>query len=320
MEKTFELFFISGLPKSGTSWCSNFLNSLQGIKVLGEGRFFAGKLKNLQTLYEQLEKAVDGWVEFVGRRKGNWLLNDQYIVTINKTNYIPSDILEKEKKEISCLLIKHLIYNLASRASEFYGVHKVGDKTPIFSPSEIKNWISCFNKERFIILTRDFIDWVVSLSLHFYHSNLTNRPDRHNIWLSDEDLIFIHKFKEGKEKSILKKERVWILAEFYKEMVETFEFLFNANKDRILLIKYEDLFNYPEEHFRAVCDFLGIDVSEAELNKAIDEVSIQKVKKSDGYMNEHIRVAYPGKGYEFFSYEVNEILEWIKTGSGLKKE
>jgi len=188
-ESSIRVFFITGLPKTGTTWCVNFLNRLPGVIVLGEGRFFGGKLRNLLPLYEQLKLALNDWIEFIGRRKGNWLLTDKWIVTVEKTNYISPFVLEEKKKEITNFLMKALFYYLAEQVALSTGFSIIGEKTPVVEELEIENWVNCFDSEKFVVLTRNFIDWSVSVALHFYNSNLTNRADKYNLLQQTMDLI-----------------------------------------------------------------------------------------------------------------------------------
>jgi len=308
------IFFITGLPKTGTTWCANFLNRLPNVTVVGEGRFFGGRLKNLLPLYEQLEIALSDWINFIGKRKGNWLLTDKWIVTVEKTNYIPSFLLEKKKKEIVCFLIRKLLYHLAHQVSISSNSTLVGEKTPITEESEMESWINCFNNEKFVVLTRNFIDWSVSMALHFYDSNLMNRVDRYNIWFNDEDFIHIHEYKQGKRNSILKKETLWHLAEVYKKLNSRLNQLKMQFPDRILMINYEELFFHPVKEFEKICSFLDIRVDKLEMEKAIKSVSIEVVRRGkEGYVKNHIRVAYPGKGVNFYSYDLKPFLQYVSN-------
>lgn len=54
-----------------------------------------------------------------------------------------------------------------------------------------------------------------------------------------------------------------------------------ARNDHLLLIKYEELFADPKSEYRRVIDFLGVDVDDERLMKAVENNSLEKMREKE---------------------------------------
>jgi len=106
-----EIFFLTGLPKSGTTWLMNILNSSEKICCLGEGRFFSSGLDDVPSLFDAFSEGIRPWYEFIALRKNNWIGLDDQITTINCQNFLPSQIINKSlNRDVDVIFHVTLLY------------------------------------------------------------------------------------------------------------------------------------------------------------------------------------------------------------------
>ena len=84
------------------------------------------------------------------------------------------------------------------------------------------------------------------------------------------------------------------------------------------MIKYEDLLNNTLDELKKIYDFIGIKISDKELEKITDKYSFKNIPQSKKGSGKVTRSASPGKWKENFSQEEQKIMNDV-MGETLKE-
>jgi hypothetical protein len=308
------VFFLTGLPKTGTTWLMNMLNDVDGIRCLGEGRFFSSELRNVPSLHGSVSNALRPWYEFIALRKNNWLHFDQDIQTVNRKNYISDQTLERRfQKDIARIM--HLVVKdiMTSLPDADQTTQLIGDKTPILRPAEIAHIRRTFPEAKCVFLQRNVKDFIVSLLCHYYRSMKDNRPDRRLEFFTIEDFLQLHAFMthEGEDKpAFVSNETALRLAAMWKDVDLCVSQLAQQQPAKNLLISYEQMQQTPMPEVQKVFSFLGFEVDQNLLKTIVARHNREAVMKSDNTaLKGHIRSGETGDWMRYLSRETSDIID-----------
>lgn len=153
-------------------------------------------------------------------------------------------------------------------------------------------------KAKIIIVLRDPIEIILS----FYKFNV----ERENWFLALEEVI------DWKRAPLVfyKRKPIYLPDLFFDEIIEVYETLFG--KEKICILKYEDMVNAPKVFFEELSEFVGVSFNLSEvdvvkkINKSVDEKAIPLIRAQN--IHKHIQNICPSISEKI---TVNEILKNI---------
>ncbi len=271
------VFFIVGLPRSGTTLLEQMLNQHSKIAVCPE-------MATGQVLWRlnASQNITDRWQQLI-------ILNYLYQrVSFFKTP-MTECISHMAEKDFDFPIPTHLWFHQLIR--EFIQ-HKQADmyaeKTPenLLFLNELKN---AFPGSKFIVLVRHPIDVVYSII-----ENLKLLPELNN-FKGDECGQIIPMIKRYLNEIMLHK---------------------NRNEENFLFLKYEDLIMDPLQVLKGVCNFLSLDFETSLLDyrykKGFSEKG-ENMKKIHHFLNEEINPSRVNRSFGFMNskelYFLNEVFK-----------
>ena len=283
----YQIFFLTGLPKGGTTWTLNMLMSCDDICCMGEGTFFSSALKDLPSLYDSIKTGINTWHNFIAHRKDNWLDLDRHITTINKTNYVPQGILDHSLTRQTDTILRNYVIDLFNRQRN-NNIKAIGDKTPLLYIREFKRILRIFPEAKIVFLIRNLEDFIVSMIFHFWRSHNQHRADRNICLFETEDLIAVNNYITNKNEAPIRDKTLKKLATIWKD-INLFAYRESLSNKNILIINYEDLKADTARHLKRILKFLGIDCNDKILHDIIDKNSIEYINKHNiSTLKDHI--------------------------------
>lgn len=213
-------FFIIGRPRSGTTLLRTMLDAHPNVRIPLEN----SKLVQLQKKYSIVktwgQKELDAFYEdfFRSYLKTMWRIDEKRIkerFTLIKNQQASFDTLIK------------ICYSEYLSAFPKEEIKIIGDKSPINSLYQKKLYYGSFKNARYIFLTRDPRDNIISIQ---------NKGK--NNWTKP------------------------ILAHYWSESVRQYLHLTRKASAQIIHVKYEDLLLHTEKELQRICNFLSIPYSE----------------------------------------------------------
>ena len=218
------IFFIVGRERSGTTLLQTILDNHPNIIIPTEAQF-------IRHLYNKYHK-IKYWDELLIKSFCNDLLDENYIQLWKLDKDKLFDNLITLKGECSFATICKAIYFCSVSAIGKDKIILLGDKNPPYSLF-IKELLSVFPTAKFIYITRDYRDHIVSMvDSHF---------DSHTI----STLAYRWKYYNA---NILKNKNLYP-SSFYH-------------------IRYENLVQNPEEEIKKITSFLNVSFAEELLNNS----------------------------------------------------
>lgn len=301
-----DLFFITGLPKTGSSWLMNMLNDVPGIKCMGEGRFFSSGIKNIPSLFDSLNNGLGRWIDYIAERKHNWFDNCLEINTIEKRNYVMDKDKERIKEGLTKSTIRHIVPEIMmSRAGD--NTQIIGDKTPSIRIGDLDRMINTFPIAKVIFLHRGVYDFLASYIMHFYRSTKVNRPDANFESFTVNDFVQIHSFLNEDSDMIVSPERLESLVEIWREFEKRFSE--TQPSDFMLPIRYEEMRKETEKTFNRIVDFLISKVPTIELKKIVKMWDFDSNNMSAEIRSEHVNSRDLGYGESLFNKNLHNVID-----------
>lgn len=308
-----QVFFLTGLPKSGTTWMMNILNSFDEICCLGEGRFFGGGLEDAPCLYDAMATGLRPWHDFIALRKKNWLGYDQEIVTAQRRNYLPKQFQDEAFRSVLDLQVGTMVSQLMSNVVKAKPqVQWIGDKTPVWNSAELERVGRIFPEAKIVFLRRDVRDFVVSLLFHYWRATRDMRPDRLMPMLEHDDFLAVEKFVADNSPEaglFISPATARRLALLWKETNGRAEALASQRPQMFLWVDYEALCENPHEVMMRIYAFLGFSPTALQSDLAIEKNSKNSIQqKGDGFLKEHVRSGVPGDWRYYLPPEISETI------------
>jgi len=312
--KKYKIFFVSGLPKSGTTWLMNMLNCLKEVLCLGEGGFFFNGGGSIPSLYDSLVNGLRPWYNFIAHRKKNWVGLDEFIQTINRYNFLPSKILnESFNRDLKVIIRLVICYFMEKAVRNDPQIKLIGDKTPVIQPNRLRLMNTIFPEARIIFMRRNVKDFIVSLLFHYWRSIRNNRPDCDKFFLKIDDFLRVeHYINSPKKNSMefvsedtaIQLAKQWVLINREAEQIK-------REKSKVLtIVSYEQLWQSPVETMKEILSFLDLDVSDERLIEIVQSTSISTIKHGqDECLKTHVRSGKPGNWTIFLSNKVSKAID-----------
>lgn len=248
------VFFVVGVPKSGTSWLMRLLNSHPQILCKGEGVFFGKGSRSLLRALESSE-GVRRWVE-----RSPWTRT-------------PKD---PKLNEIAGMLARALMLRKLGRAQRHFPTKLiVGDKSP-YTESTVADLLQNVPNARVIHIIRDGRDQAISLVHHRW-----NRAEKLKISVEEKDKL--KRYREnpqafGKEgESIFGGPLLKETAAMWSRTVSEARAEGRQDPERYAEVLYEDLLSNPVEEMRRLLAFLGADASEGVAAQCVRQNTFERV-------------------------------------------
>lgn len=269
------VFFVVGVPKSGTTWLMRTLDRHPEILCRGEGRFFdqqmrRDNLKEMQTsehikfkiqpssLYHSLSDSEDLrlWIE-----RSVWTRDDdaeEHMRNLTRvaTNYFLSQKLRKSGKKM------------------------VGDKTPLSSTKIMREISEIYPSARVIHIIRDGRDTAVSRIHHNWNRAIDRGGTKH---FAPEELDKRERYRKDPEGFRESGESIFT-DRLIRESAKIWETRTRAAhhdgpallKDNYAEVRYEDLLERPQEEFRRLFSFLEARDDEKTVARCVEATSFEK--------------------------------------------
>jgi hypothetical protein len=265
------VFFAVGLAKSGTTWLMKTLDAHPEVLCKGEGRFFGEEYRRevlAQTETRQQPSSLY-----------NALLGSEYLrLWVERSPWSRDGEAQAHIKNLTRLATEYFLTEQLQQS----GKKVVGDKTPLLGPKFVEEIKEIYPEARVIHIIRDGRDQAVS----FIHQqgNRAKRGRTHR--LSPEELTKseayrrspqeLSKTDEGMfaEKTLRKAAENWAIR--VGRAVEDGPALFG---EAYTEVRYEDLLERPHEEAGRLFAFLGVDTSEALVERAVSEASFEKLSR-----------------------------------------
>jgi len=238
-----ELFFVTGLPRSGSTWLTILLNAHPRVSCAGEGHF-------LSSLAPQLSHAVTSYNAYIGHKNKDVL---QGVITFPQL----------DAPDFMFLLTSTILLLMASSVKA-RRVRVVGEKTPgdlIGLP--FLNQI--FPTAKFIHILRDPRDCAVSTWFH----NIRMHPEGACVVPAT-----IHGQGNSSKQVQLKIPTLDAFVPHYAQMwlktITRWEQFAATAPDCCMMVRYEDLVTQSEAELTRVFKFLGVSTTPTVFGKCID--------------------------------------------------
>jgi len=265
------VFFVVGLAKSGTTWLMKILDAHPEVLCQGEGRFFGAEYRR--------EVLVQASASQQPSSLYNALLNSEYLRL-----WIERSVWSRDGDT------DHHLNNLTRLATDYFltqqllnsGKRIVGDKTPLLGTGFVREIGTIYPEARVIHIIRDGRDQAVS----FMHQqgNRAKRGGTHR--LTPEELAKSEAYRKNPqelleagegmfgEKTLRQSARNWNLR--VGKAVEDGPALFGTNYTEV---RYEDLLERPHEEVTRLFEFLGADLREEVVERALRASSFETLSK-----------------------------------------
>ncbi len=220
------LFFIAGRGRSGTTLLSTILDSHQEVVVSPESGFIlsmAGAYHNKKMSFAKRQTFFNTikWDKRIFNNANTWGMN---------VELLEHDIVHKGRGMNYEDLCKQVIRHSSTMDGTSVMQQTIGNKFPAYTLF-LSRLAGLFPDSRFIILTRDYRDNVLS------YRNVPYEP-------STSVAFYAWRWR------------------WYNQAISCFT---KKNPGKTLLIRYEDLVSTPETTIKNICTFLGIHFDNAML-------------------------------------------------------
>ncbi|WP_291329792.1 sulfotransferase [Desulfovibrio sp. UCD-KL4C] len=301
-----QFFFITGLPKTGSTWIKNMLNDVNGICCIGEGLFFASGLKNTPSLYDSIYKSIYQWGDYICDRKQNWLDDLVEIKTIEKRNFVSEDNKTSVTQKIADQATREIVLNCFLRQKA--GTTAIGDKTTALSTEVFPRIQRVFPEAKIIFLHRNLYDFLASYIMHFYRSTKTNRADAEMCRFTINDFLMIDSYQTNETSDIITAKTLKKLIHDWKCMKIEFE-KYKSNNHRVLALQYEDIKSDPVKYFSKIVQFIDPHSDVDKCQGIIKNWSFDSKNMSTGPLKTHVNSRITGYGKAMFSENLQNIIE-----------
>ena len=308
------VFFLTGLPKSGTTWMMNILNSLEDVCCLGEGRFFSSGLQNVPSLYEALAEGLRPWYEFISLRKRNWLRLDAHLESINRQNFLPTqvfaDAFDRDLRQVARMTIFNFMLGAVQGDPK---VKMIGDKTPVMAPEELRKMVNVFPDAKIVFMRRNVKDFIVSLLFHYWRATRDRRPDCLMSFMTIDDFLCVEKFAnsdEGDKPPFARVPTALRLTKLWKSTNEEASVIAKEMPEIMLIVSYEEMMRDPSQMMDRVFDFLCLAPRESIRREAIERNSKEAIKRgTNNALKAHVRSGEGGDWANYLSPEVSKAID-----------
>lgn len=269
------VFFVVGVPKSGTTWLMRTLDSHPEVLCRGEGRFFdrgmqRDRLKDMRTSEHIRNKVQPSSLYYA-------LAESEYLrFWIERSVWTRDDDPEEHIRNLTRLAVN---YFLTEKLAET-GKKMVGDKTPLSGPNVIREVAEVYPDARVIHIIRDGRDTAVS-RMHHNWNRATDKGGPH--LFTPEELDKRDHYRQDPQSFLSSGESIFT-ERLIRQSAEIWESRTRAaHRDGPSLLKgnyaevrYEDLLERPEEEFGRLFGFLGARADEKTVARCVKATSFER--------------------------------------------
>lgn len=269
------VFFVIGVPKSGTTWLMRTLNRHPEVLCLGEGRFFDREMRHNRRKDMQASEHIRFKVQPASLY---YALDESEFLRlwIERSVWTRDDDAEEHLKNLTRVAVNYFLTEKLAKT----GKSMVGDKTPLSSPNIIREIAEIYPDARVIHIIRDGRDTAISGMHHLWNRSIDKGGTTN---MSPEELAKREAYREdpGKflesGKGIFIDKRLKILAGNWRERVKKATLdgprLFGPNYAEV---RYEDLLQRPHEEFGRLFGFLGANAGERTVARCVKATSFER--------------------------------------------
>lgn len=267
------IFFVVGVPKSGTTWLRRLLDSHPEVLCHGEGRFFGRDDKDPN--FEHVQANNLGQLMRPGSLHYTLAEYEPLRLWLERTWWSRDGDAEEHVARITRETVRYLLARkLAKTNGSETGKRIVGDKTPLHSAGTVKEIDRMFPEARVVHIIRDGRDQAIS---HNHHRWNRVRPVEEGGRLTREEQDKRDRYRKNPEaflafgESIFSEEFLKASARGYVSNVgTTHEDGLSVLGDRYTEVRYEDLLERPEKEMARLFGFLGASQDERIVRQAVE--------------------------------------------------
>lgn len=259
MKELDHIFFVVGVPKSGTSWLMRLLDSHPEIICKGEAVFYGESTRSLQRILAGSED-VRRWIETSPWTHG------------------PRD---PKLDEIVGMLARSLMLRKLERSrTHFPSKRIVGNKAPFRHYATVSDLLDNVPGARLVHIIRDGRDQAIS-RIHHRWNRGTGRSSP--IVLSPAEIAKRERYRKDPESFGKEGESIFADGMAEESAREWAHLVADARQQGVLYpgryteVRYEDLLLAPVAEFRRILGFLGADDSEATAADCVEHNSFERL-------------------------------------------
>lgn len=274
------IFFVVGVPKSGTTWLRRMLDSHPEVLCHGEGRFFGRDDKDPN--FEHVQANSLGQLMRPGSLHYTLAEYEPLRLWLERTWWSRDVDAEEHIAGITREAVRYLFAQKLSKINRSEPQKRiVGDKTPLHSASTVREIDHLLPEARIIHIIRDGRDQAIS---HNHHRWNRVRPVEEGGRLSREDQEKRDRYRGDPEKylasgeSMFSEERLRAAARAWISNVgPAHQEGLSALGDRYTEVRYEDLLQRPGEEMARLFGFLGADQDARLVQQAVEAHRFEKL-------------------------------------------
>ena len=271
------IIWLFGHPRGGTTWTSSQLLSYKTNSI------------NEPHIEEHLGIRA---MEFFG----------QFTRRIDNPQKNPGYFFSQEYKDTWMIYLKKLLLNRFYAETKDIHIKTIIKEVCTFGGADIL--AECLKLSKIIILLRDGRDQVDSLLDARSEDGFMTKDGR-------EPITGDGKSKSKGSFAPVPSKNVFIRNQSKAWGIRTQNFLKTYNnhpKELRYMVKYEDLLNNTFEELKKLYEFIGIEISDEELQKIVTKYSFKNIPMEEKGRGKFTRSATPGKWKENFSEEEIKIM------------
>jgi hypothetical protein len=292
---TYSRFFITGLPRTGTTWMMSLVNQITGICCYGESKLYSSAVRDTPSLASLLINTIRPWAQIIARRKHNIFRADNVIHTIERENVVPEQTVAKAIEITAMAALRGITDCVLVPDDEETVV--VGEKTPQMYPAELELIAKAEAEAFIVIMRRNVYDWIVSWARFYYTRRCAHAAEWMCIPFTDDDYLHLDRVFHSEETRFLPDGTLEKLARRWSEYEACTQRL--GGREHIMVIDYEVLIRHTKAVLAEILDCL-IKYDPAEIDMAVAACDIAHQNRR-AVMSSHINAPEPGRNKELLS-------------------
>jgi hypothetical protein len=268
------VFFMVGVPKSGTTWLRRMLDAHPEVFCKGEGRFFGRNDKDLN--FENVQSNNLGRLLRPGSLHHTLAECQNLRVWLERTWWTRDGDADEHIARITGDAVRYFI----SRKLAIMDKKIIGDKTPLQKPETVTEVGALLPDARVIHIIRDGRDQAIS---HAHHRWNRVRPVEEGGRLTPEEQDKRDRYRQDPEgflasgESIFSEQHITTAAQGWARKVgATHRDGPAVLGDKYAEVRYEDLLERPEEEMGRLFRFLGAGHDVDVVRRAVESNSFEE--------------------------------------------
>lgn len=269
------IFFVVGVPKSGTTWLMRTLDSHPEILCRGEGRFFDRGMDRAHLKHMQTTEHIRNKIQTSSLHHA--LSESEHLrYWIERSVWSREEDPEEHVRNLTRVAVRYFLTEKLAQT----GKRMVGDKTPLSSPNIVREVSEIFPEARVIHIIRDGRDTAVSRT----HHNWNRAAEEGGIKrFTPEELDKRDRYREDPEGFLASGESIFT-RKLIRQSAEIWESRTRAAHrdgpallgDNYAEVRYEDLLRRPQEEFGRLFAFLGARAGEKTVARCVKATSFER--------------------------------------------